>query len=195
MNKTRISVEEQLNRLIKMGIAPKHDDFIDYICDICGKEEVETDPYNLILYELGGERENGDVWESLSDDMYTFDTECVEDDDIYEIILERLSALSKGIFSIGNTHSAVDHDNQSASVSFTYNGTDYQWELRYKDDWFDYDVINKINGLIENNRLSKFFYTSYLAQALCVIFTSEDTVRELNRLVRVPFVLGVSYDG
>jgi len=191
--KAGVPIEEQLRALAEFGIRPRHDDYPEWICHEWGKEAVESDPYNLMLYSLGGERErDGGSWERLSDDIYSFDTECVEDEDVYTTTLERLAALSKGVFSIANAHSAVDHDGQKASVSFTHKGTNHQWSLKYDDDWFDRDVINRINRLLKENGSTKCFCTCSPDQNLIVVFESEDALEKLNRLATVPFRLGVS---
>ena len=190
--KTSVPLEEQLRTLADLGIRPKHGDFIKWICDEWGKEAVESDPYNLMLFSLGRERERNGSWEHLSDDIYCFDTECVENEDIYQTILERLAILSKGVFNIANVHSVVNHDEQKASVSFTYNGTDHQWNLKYDDDWFDSDVINRINHLLKENGSANYFCTCLPDQNLIVVFETQGTLEKLNRLTTVPFRLGVS---
>jgi len=188
----KISIEQQLNTFSKLNITPKNDDFIDWIYCEWGRKAVEADPYNLILSSLGGERENGDAWERVSDDVYSFDTECVEDADIYAEILTNLAALSKDAFSITNITSTVNHENCEASISFTHNKVSYHWHLQYNNDWFDGDVINKINQLLRENDSSEFFYTCILGQNLMVLFTSQSNIDEVNKLVSIPFVLGCS---
>ena len=93
--KEKIPVEEQLRVLSELGIKPKHGGYLDWVCtEEWGREALEDDPYNLILFSLGGERETGGIWERLSDDVYSFDMECVVDDGIYADILIKLAALS-----------------------------------------------------------------------------------------------------
>lgn len=187
----KISIEEQINTLSKLSIKPNHDQFIEWLCDDWGREAVESDPYNLLLFALGGERElNG--WESLSDDVYSFDTECVEDDDVYQVIFKHLSVLSKGDFNISDVSSEVNHDYKKASISFSFFKNKYSWQLKYNDDWFDCDVISRINYLIKDNGSSSFFYTCSPDQTLLVVFTSHEIIEELNRLITVPFVLNIS---
>jgi len=190
--KKTIPILEQLNTLLSIGIRPKQDDFLDWVCDEWGKETVESDPYNLMLFSLGGERENGDLWERLSDDIYSFDTECVEDSNIYEVVLERLVTLSKGSYAISDLHSEVDHDNKKVTVSFAYNDIHYQWSLKYNNDWFDCDIIGKTNSLLRNNGSSNFFYTSSPDQNLIVVYTSKDAIGKLNLLSTVPFKLNIA---
>ena len=187
-----LAVEEQLQVLSDLGIRPKREDFIEWICYEWGRNAVESDPYNLMLFSLGGERQKDDgTWEYSSDDIYSFDMECVEDSDIYSSIVKRLSALSNGLFTISQISSIVDHDNARASVSFTRNGENHNWDLQYDEDWFDYNVINRMNNLLKDDNASKLFYTSTPDQNLIVLFTTREIIERINSFVSVPFVLGV----
>ncbi|MCL2153240.1 MAG: hypothetical protein FWH57_09855 [Oscillospiraceae bacterium] len=189
---THLAVEDQLMVLSDLGIRPKRNDFVEWICNEWGRDAVESDPYNLMLFSLGGERcEDDGTWEYVSDDIYTFDSECVEESDIYANVLKRLSVLSKGLFTIHQTSSVVDHDNGRASVSFTHNEKKHIWDLKYDNDWFDCDVINKINDLLKNDNSSMFFYTSSPDQNSIVLFASGEIIEKINNLVTVPFVFGV----
>ena len=188
--KMRVSVEEQIIVLSNLGIKPKQDGYVDWICYEWSRDAVEADPYNLMLFSLGGERESGDKWERLSDDVYSFDTECVEDDDVYADIFINLAALSKGVFSVTSVSSAVEHENHSASISFVYNNANYNWNLKYDDDWFDKDVVNRINQLVSEMNPIRSFYTCSPGQNLTTLFTSQDVIEKVNSLVTIPFILG-----
>jgi len=188
--KMRVSVEEQIIVLSNLGIKPKQDGYVDWICYEWGRDAVEADPYTLMLFSLGGERESGDKWERLSDDVYSFDTECVEDDDVYADIFINLAALSKGVFSVTSVSSAVEHENHSASISFVYNNANYNWNLQYDDDWFDKDVVNRINQLVSERDSTRSFYTCSPDQNLTTLFTSQDVIEKVNSLVTIPFILG-----
>jgi hypothetical protein len=184
-----ITIEKQLDTLSKLGISPRHDLFVEWLCNDWGRETVETDPWNLILFTLGGERELDNGWEPLSNDIYSFDTECVEDDNIYADIFKKLSFYSKGDFNINNVSSEVNHENKEASVSFAYERRTYHWKLRYDDDWFDCAVISRINDLIHGNGIQKSFYTCSPDQNLFILYASDETIKELNTFVSVPFIL------
>jgi hypothetical protein len=183
-----IALETQLETLSKLGISPRHDSFVEWLFDDCDRETIERN-YWILLFTLGGERELDNGWEALSNDIYCFDMECVEDDDIYASILKKLSFYSKGSFEIENVSSAVSHEKKEASVSFEFRGTMYQWQLHYDGDWFDCTVINRINALLKNVGESKSFYTSSPDQNLLVVYSTDEIIKELNNLVNVPFTL------
>jgi len=195
---TAIPVGKQLSVLSELGIKPKQEDFKKWVHDEWGIEDIDSDPYNSLLYVLGGKRQfkyGTYRWEPLSDDIYTIDTECVVSDDIYLVVLKRLSALSKGVFDISNVSCKVNHDEKNASVLFSICGENHCWPLRYDDDRFDVLIIGKINSLLKNIGSEKLFYMSVPDQCLCVVFSDEEVISKLNSLIAVPFFLDVSEVG
>lgn len=186
---SKVSVDDQLERLACIGIQPKDKDFLEWIYNEWGKERLESDPYYLLLFSLGGEREVENIWKPLSEDVYSFDTECIEDDDAYKDVLERLVAITKGELCISNIRSTVNHEDRTATLSFVYNSVNYEWDLEYDDDWFDCAVLTKINKLLQGENSNKLFYGWGPDQCLIVLFTTQSVVDELNSLVRVPLNL------
>ena len=185
-----IPLEEQLARLSNFGINPKCDDFVEWMWCEWETDTVKSDPYELLML-LGGVREASGLVERLSNDVFYFDTGCVDDGNSYRTILEQLVTISKGAFNITNLHSEVDHKNKKASVSFVYCSTKYKWDLDYNNDWFDFGIVLKINGLLKNSGSSRFFYTCNPPheQGLVIIFSSDEMIEGLNCLTDFPFVL------
>ena len=177
------SVEEQLRVLADLGIKPKQDGYVEWVCYEWDREDIETLPYNLILYSLGGERENAGIWERSSDDVFSFDIDCVDNENIYAKILIRLVELSKGMLNITNIISIVDHENQTASISFRYDEINYSWDLKFEEDLFD-----KMNQLLKESGSSMFFYICSFDKNLIVLFESPDTIEKVNGLVTIPFI-------
>ena len=187
-----VSLEEQLRVLSDFGIRPRHDDFVQWVSSEWGKS-IEADPYSLLFALLGGQREIQDgLWEPLSDDIYNFDTECVENNDIYATVFERLAVISKGGFELSDVSSRVNHRSHKASVSFSFNRTKYSWQLNYYDDWFDIRVIGRINALLKSTGSSKFFYVSNPDQSVTIVFDTDETIRKLNDIAGAPFGLDIS---
>ncbi len=142
-----------------------------------------------MMYALGGEREVNGEWLPLSDDLYCFDTECVEDEDIYAQVIQRLAHITKGVFDISDISSRVEHDNRTAGVSFVYHGEQYDWPLQYNEDWFDCELVDKINALLKLNGSDQFFYVSAPDQNLHVIFGTKANITKINQWLTVPFRL------
>ena len=187
-----VPIEEQLRVLSDFGIRPRHDDFAQWVSSKWGKT-IEADPYSLLFPILGGQREIKDgLWEHLSDDIFSFDTECVENNDIYTTVFERLAAISKGGFELSDVSSRVNRRSHKASVSFSFNRTKYSWQLNYDEDWFDIEVIGRINALLKSAGSSKFFYISNPDQSVTIVFDTDETIRKLNSIAGAPFGLDIS---
>jgi len=191
-----IPVEKQLRILADLDIKLRQEYFVKWLYDEIGKETLESTPYTPLLFSLGSQRlnEQNKKWEWLSDDVFTFDTECVEGYDLYAAVLERLGALSKGIFDVKNVSGTINHKQKSASVSFSLKGNEYSWDLRYDDDWFDVLVIGRINTLLKNMGSEKFFLMSAPGRTINIVFCSEDTKTKLNNLVPMPYILELTED-
>lgn len=182
-------IQNKLDILAGMGIRAKDEDFIEWLLEDWGKDRDESDLFTEVLYSLFGEREVNGIWTPLSDDVYWFDEECIEDDSDYECIIKRLSEITKGELSLRNIKAAIDHDNRAVSLSFEHNKVKYDWNPCYRYDWFDENIITKMNGLLQEQGSNKFFYNSATEQCANIIFSDEDTIRELNKMVSQPFEL------
>lgn len=187
----RIPIEKQLVVLAEIGIRLRKEDFLKWIYDEVSKETLESNPYTPLLFNFGNRRlnEHDNKWEWLSDEVYTFDTECVDGYDIYSAVLERLSALSKGIFSVKNVSGGINHEHKSASVSFSLEDNEYSWDLRYDDDWFDVLAIGRINTLLKNIGSEKYFFMSAPGRIMNIVFCAEETITRLNSLIPSPYIL------
>ncbi|WP_025693236.1 hypothetical protein [Paenibacillus zanthoxyli] len=82
--KKRITLEDQINTLNELGIRLETTISIDYLFEYFDREEYEQDPYYTLLTVMGGEFCNEkDELVIISNDVWHFDMECVEDEDIY----------------------------------------------------------------------------------------------------------------
>jgi len=191
-----VPVEKQLSVLAELGIKLRKEDFLKRIYDGISKETLESNPYTPLLFSFGNRRQNeqNKKWEWLSDDAFTFDTECVEGYDLYSAVFERLSALSKGLFDVKNVTGEINHGLKSASVSFSLNDNEYSWQLRYDGNWFDVLVIGRINTLLKNMGCDKFFIMSAPGWTINIVFCTEETKTRMNSLVPMPYILEFSED-
>ena len=82
-------VEDQLMVLSDLEIRPNRNDFVEWICHEWGGNAVEANPYNLMLFSLGGERHvYGGTLTYSFDNIYFFDLECIKDSNIYTSVPE-----------------------------------------------------------------------------------------------------------
>lgn len=184
---TREKIQKKLDILEGLGIRAKNEDFIDWIYKDWGKDRDEPSTFSLLLFFLSIEWYEDDIGTYASDDAFWFDMECIEDGSEYECIIKRLSDMTKGELTLSNIKACVDHDNCTVSLSFEHNNVKYDWNPVYDNDWFDENVITKLNHLLQEQGSKKFFYNCVTDQCANLIFVSEDAVGELNKLVSDPY--------
>lgn len=97
----------------------------------------EENPYESLYFALGDffEREEDSI--PLTNHLWHFDTECIDDPNAYTWIMENLSRLSRGELVLTDIESQVDFENETAWVAFTVNGDQYKWDLVVYNDWVD----------------------------------------------------------
>lgn len=149
----------------------------------------EEDPYNLLLSVFGSEYEKEDEeWEANSNNIYHFDTECVEDNGAYITVLNNLKRISNGSFDIETVNDSVDIEARKANVSFFYRGKEHKWNLKVDDDWFDVNLIEKINKLMKINGESKQFYRYSPDQTIILICVDLETKEKIEQLTGEKYV-------
>ena len=86
---TTVTLEEQLAHLSRVGIHLKTEFNVETLLESWDRAQYEKTPYQLTLSRLGGELER-EPWTPLSDHVWDFDTECIEDHGDYIRIAERI---------------------------------------------------------------------------------------------------------
>jgi hypothetical protein len=151
------------------------------------KSVYEKDPFGYLMFVYGSEHEENGVWKRNSDDIFSFDTECIEDNGSYTRVLEHLKDIAKGCFDICNIQDNIDYDGKLSWVSFEYEGKMYKWDLIFDDDWFYVGLIEKINELLNETARRKRFYSYSPDQTLTVVFLDNDKVKVLNKVTGLIF--------
>ncbi|ROR30363.1 hypothetical protein EDD66_10214 [Mobilisporobacter senegalensis] len=188
LRKRKETLEQQINVLDNMGIRLNAGITINEILQIFDRKEIESKPYILLLMAMGGEMEcSKNQWLPLSNDIWHFDTECIEDNGAYIEIVKRLSKMTKEFLKLDDINDFVDVENNIAWVSFEYNEQAYKWDLKVDNDWFDMTLIQKLNGLITQSEYDKKFTVAVLDQSCLIGFFNAETMEKLNNLCKLEF--------
>lgn len=181
-------MEDQITRLKELGISFKSNVSIDYLLAQFQREEYEQDPYYTLLTVLGGEIDDGNNdFEIASNDIWYFDMECIEDEDIYTNLAARMSSLTKDKLPIRNIKSQVDHENEKAWISFDMFHRNYEWILAYNYDWIDLGFIEKFSELCKEENTEERFMYIHFEQHCLLAFGNEELCRRLNKLMKYQF--------
>lgn len=146
-----VSVETQLAILRECGIAAATPAIEEAVLRRVKREAASKRPYLSLLCVLGDEAEHADTAGSdgfPSDNIWHFDTECIEDHGDYARIVERLAALSRGILAISDVSDFVDIESGTAWLSFRWRAEEYRWVAAVSDDWVDDGILSKFGALL-----------------------------------------------
>jgi len=179
---TAVPLEKQLEQVLSCGIDFAPGITISNLLDLFDREQYEKDPYFLLLSALGGETEDDDP-HLLSNDIWYFDTECIEDDGDYSTITERFGLLAGNAMQLENIRDHVSVESGEAWVQFELDGKKYKWDARVDDDWCDTEILSKFARLLEGRNTGKRFVTSDLGgQDMLITCASEEQLKCLQSL-------------
>ena len=166
--KRKITLEEQLKNLSHAGITLRQGVTEDILLESFSKETYEKGPYRILLIRMGGERER-EPFDRISDNIWLFDTECIEDNGSYVIIAERFRAMAGNGLPLENIRDHVDLDNDEAWLEFSLDGKDYHWDAFVEDNWADTDILCKFAVLLEERKCGKGFVYLDLGGQDCLL--------------------------
>ena len=167
-----ISLEEQLQGLAECGISLASGVDRYLLTSLASREQYEKDPYRLLLIAMGGEAEANSAAEHvgyLSDDIWHFDSECIEDHGAYSTLAERIAVLAHGDLPLEQIEDYVDVEEGEAWLSFTLDGRHHRWQARVEDDWVDPSILSKFAALLASRNVGKRFTYIDLGGQDCLI--------------------------
>ncbi|MCB9535215.1 MAG: hypothetical protein H6704_03045 [Myxococcales bacterium] len=180
-----ISFEQQLATLASCGIRLAPGVPPEALLASFDREAMEDDPYVLLLTCMGAEEETvsaGGATAYMSNDIWHFDTECIEDHGDYSAIARRMSELAQGDLPLDGIADYVDIDAGQAHLSFELAGQRYRWDAKVEDDWVDPAILSKLASLLTRVGSSRRFTYIDLGGQGCLIGCA--TGEERKRLAR-----------
>ena len=113
-----------------------------------GKKEFDDPPYMMLYITLGQTIER-EPWTPLTDRVWDFDVEAIEDHGAYVEIMKNLERISRDELKFGDLKDYVDVEKGKAWVSFSVKGVKYHWDLKVNDDWVDEELFSKLVALTQ----------------------------------------------
>jgi hypothetical protein len=99
-------------------------------------------------------------WTPLTNKVWHFDTEAIENSGDYVSIMKNLKRISGDQLNFENIKDDIDIENGKASISFDFQGEHFDWEMEVNDDWVDPGLFTKVSKLankyITNGSLTYF---------------------------------------
>jgi len=141
------AVGVRLMELEQCGIAVRPDAHLRLFAEELA--DVEADDFEQILAVMGrylSDPEAGLESRPVSDDIFEFDFETVDNPGVYRMIVEDCARISKGDFSPDHVSDDIDFDAKTARVDITWRGEKRTYDLAFDNDWADpaiFDIVAK----------------------------------------------------
>lgn len=180
-----VSFEKQLSTLANCGIKLAPGVAAESLLESFDREAFEAEPYRLLLVCMGGEAESESQAGETgypSDNIWHFDTECIEDHGAYAAIARRMKDLAQGELPLEEINDYVDVEAGEARVAFRLAGQSYRWDAEVKDDWVDPMILSRFSDLLSRVGRSRRFTYIDLGGQDCLIGCA--TAQERERLSR-----------
>jgi len=181
------TLAEGLAALEHCGVRKRDDVSIDDILYSTGGSLSDPIDYTHLLCVIGSDVERDD-FRPKSNELWHFDTECIEDHGDYVRIAERLTLLSKGTLPISNLSDHVNIEESVAWLEFDFQGKRIHWDFAIQDDWVDATVFTRFVQLfraVPSN--ARFTYGNLDGQDCLIGFATDEQRGALTALTGVKF--------
>lgn len=145
------TLQGRLEKLAQAGVCLAPGRSVDELFESWSREDLETGSYFDLVVALGLEVETGlAAGAHYSDQLFTLDAECIEDQGDYVRVFWALERLFQGEIPLADLQDEVDIEEGKASVSFTTHGKSYNCAFEQDDDWLSEESI-KFWGSVVND--------------------------------------------
>ena len=116
-----------------------------------------------------GMTEERPPWRPHSQNLWHFDTECIEDDGSYVEIAKRMASMAGSSLPLEDITDHVDIENGDAWLRFNCRGQEYEIVCDVDDDWIDTKIFGHFVELLAKTDHDKMFIYYDLGGQDCII--------------------------
>jgi hypothetical protein len=149
-------IEDKLRLLADCGLKLRKQFGVPDLVKSWGREALDGPGYDLALVCLGMTQEEP-PWTPHCDNLWHFDTECVEDDGDYVRIAKRMEQMAMGSLPLSDLQDHVDIEGETAWLRFRCRGEPVQIDCVVNDDWVDGTVFRHFVSLLARHDPNKIF--------------------------------------
>jgi len=165
---TNNTIEDKLGALAECGLKLKDQFTVSDLIESWGREELDKPGFDLALVCLGMAQESP-PWTPHCDNLWHFDTECVEDDGSYVQIGKRMTEMAQGSLPLSEFEDHVDIDEEEAWFRFQCQGKPIHIDCVVNDDWVDTNIFKHFVELLGKYDPNKLFIYYDLGGQDCII--------------------------
>jgi hypothetical protein len=166
-----MTIEEKLDALARCGLKLKDQFGVQDLVESWGREALDEPGWNLALVCLGMTEEKP-PWTPHCDNLWNFDTECIEGNGSYVEIAKRMAEMTQGSLPLSDIQDHVDivdvHEG-TAWLSFKCKGKPVHFDCKVQDDWVDTGLFGHFVDLLGRCDPNKLFIYYDLGGQDCII--------------------------
>jgi hypothetical protein len=170
-----MTLEEKLETLKKYGIELYPHTTVD---DLRSKYGCSDDtPYKQLINDMAVNNLSGDLWWT--------DLEEIDNEGAYVAIALKTQEITDGLLTLSDVEDFIDWENGVGSLSFTFNGQRYKWDLEVNGDWADATIFERFADLIAQQGTDKKIVSIMLDVDAVFMFASDEQVKQLRAEIGV----------
>lgn len=170
----------QLAQLAELGLVLNAGIEIDDLLYSHDLAELEAQPFWPLMSLLGAEVERAPWGRKICDQVWNFDTECINTTGDYVKIVEKLAVLIGAPNYLTEIADTVDFERNTAWLEYTIEGEKRHWSIELNDDWADMITISHV--MEDLQRDGKQFYSIDNGQAMILFYLTPETATKLGDL-------------
>ena len=158
------SFEEIAEILEKIGIEKISEERINNLNEQYG-DDFPFEKTPVLLADIGEGNYNFETeeWTPTSKQIFSFDMECYDVENMYKLALEGISSISNGEVTFTNIIDEMKEEEDKdytgmRKVTFDMNGKTYTFEAEDNRDWYDLEFFNYINSILKEEKNTKQLY-------------------------------------
>jgi hypothetical protein len=151
---------------------------------------IEEGGFEMLLAVMGDEQIDMKTFaelDPLSDDVWHFDVEAIEDHGAYIRIIKNCSRLSGGDLKLEGLRDYVDVDEEIAWIEHSINGRTERIDLKVDNDWVDPKIFAKLVQWLDETGSRRRFAMQGLGQDLLLICRQPEQITMINRATGLRF--------
>ncbi|WP_428303776.1 hypothetical protein [Lacipirellula sp.] len=178
-----MTIEQRLDVLARCGLHLKEEFSVADLVDAWGREALDEADWDLALLCLGSAQEEP-PWTPYSENVWHFDTECIEGDGSYVRIARRMADMTRGSLPLADVQDHVDVDEETAWLSFTCQGKPVRIDCKVQDDWVDPGLFGYFVMLLGRCDPTKVYFYYDLGGQDCILgCVAVSEYRELQKVL------------
>jgi hypothetical protein len=177
------TIEDKLLALAECGFKLKEGFGVPDLVESWGREALDKPGFELALVSLAMTEERP-PWRPRCDNLWHFDTECIEGDGSYVSIAERMAEIAQGSLPLSDFEDHVDIERGEAWLRFRCRGEPVDIRCAVDSDWVDADIFRHFVELLAKCDPGKLFIHYDTGGQDCIIgCATQHQYERLRRLI------------